>query len=128
MLGFGINVNVVPEEMPAHLQNTAASLRAASGQIVSRAKLLATILNHLEKTYLLWCEKPTLETMLDEWKKASVLDGKTITILNGEEKVTGKVLGITPQGALILKDDQGKNKIILAGDAHLGTENLARQL
>ncbi len=53
VLGFGVNVNVVLEDFPSKLCETATSVRIACGHSeICRASLLHTILCQLEDTYL----------------------------------------------------------------------------
>ncbi|HPY91135.1 MAG TPA: biotin--[acetyl-CoA-carboxylase] ligase [Lentisphaeria bacterium] len=122
VVGFGVNVNVDAAEWPPELRSTAVSLRSATGQIVNRAQLLAAILNHFEPVYQEWLAIGNLTMIHAEWQKASILDGKTVTIAQFEQTITGKAQGITPEGALILQLPDGTEKIIHAGDAHIGTK------
>lgn len=76
VLGIGCNVNTLPEEFPPALQQDITSIFAESGRAVSRAELLAAILNRLE----FWHER--LESgdakMLQEvWERR--LAGKSAT-------------------------------------------------
>jgi BirA family transcriptional regulator, biotin operon repressor / biotin---[acetyl-CoA-carboxylase] ligase len=54
VLGVGVNVNQVPEELPADTPKPATSLRAESGREWPRAPLLAAILLELERRYSEW--------------------------------------------------------------------------
>ena len=53
VLGIGCNVNTLPEEFSPLLRNSATSLFVESGKTISRASLLAAILNEME----FWYEK-----------------------------------------------------------------------
>lgn len=121
VVGFGVNVNVDDAEWPPELRQTAVSLRSATGQTVNRAQLLATILNHFEPVYQEWLATRNLTMIRPEWQQASALDGKTVTITQFEQTITGTAQGITPEGALVLQLPDGTRKIIHAGDAHIGT-------
>ncbi|MGI6355378.1 MAG: biotin--[acetyl-CoA-carboxylase] ligase [Lentisphaerae bacterium] len=122
VVGFGVNVNVDAAIWPPELRPTAVSLRSATGQIVNRAQLLAAILNHFEPLYQEWLATGNLTTIRSEWQQASALEGKTVTVTQFEQNITGKAQGITPEGALILQLQDGTEKIIHAGDAHIGTK------
>ena len=58
VLGFGVNVNCVPEDFPPELRETATSVRMAhafsenGNPEICRASLLCDVLHHLEHIYL----------------------------------------------------------------------------
>ncbi|MDP8911415.1 MAG: biotin--[acetyl-CoA-carboxylase] ligase [Actinomycetota bacterium] len=54
VLGIGVNVNQVAEELPAGARTPATSLRLESGARIDRAEVLATILERLERRYDKW--------------------------------------------------------------------------
>lgn len=121
VIGFGVNVNVEDDEWPLELRQTAVSLRSATGRTVNRGRLLAAILNHFEPVYQEWLATRNLTMISSEWQQASALDGKTVTITQFEQTITGTAQGITPEGALVLQLTDGARKIIHAGDAHIGS-------
>ncbi len=57
VLGFGINVNITPEEFPQELRNTATSLQIATSDTgnseICRIAVLSTVLQKLEENYLI---------------------------------------------------------------------------
>jgi BirA family biotin operon repressor/biotin-[acetyl-CoA-carboxylase] ligase len=54
VLGIGINVNLTEAELPADVDTPATSLLVETGRPVDRARLLATLLEHLERRYDEW--------------------------------------------------------------------------
>jgi BirA family transcriptional regulator, biotin operon repressor / biotin---[acetyl-CoA-carboxylase] ligase len=54
VLGFGVNVNQRPEELPAEAVKPSTSLRSELGRELERAPLLAAILLELERRYDAW--------------------------------------------------------------------------
>lgn len=54
VIGIGVNVNQTSESLPHDTPLEATSLRIELGHEVSRAELLATILDELERTYERW--------------------------------------------------------------------------
>jgi BirA family transcriptional regulator, biotin operon repressor / biotin---[acetyl-CoA-carboxylase] ligase len=53
-LGFGVNVNQSPEELPTDTPKPPTSLRIELGRELERAPLLAAILLELEQGYVAW--------------------------------------------------------------------------
>lgn len=115
VMGIGLNVNMTtfPEDIPG------TSLAIEFNHDFSRAKVLADVLNTLEKDYLLWCRHFTLLPFFERWKNHSMLDGKLISAEHGHDILTGIADGITPEGLLILKCQDGSTKLISAGDTHI---------
>jgi BirA family transcriptional regulator, biotin operon repressor / biotin---[acetyl-CoA-carboxylase] ligase len=54
VLGIGINVNAVADELPTETETPAGALSLAAGREVSRAELLAELLLRLEQRYDAW--------------------------------------------------------------------------
>jgi BirA family biotin operon repressor/biotin-[acetyl-CoA-carboxylase] ligase len=54
VLGVGVNVNQMRDELPADAQTEPTSLRIETGALVDRAALLAAILLRLERAYDRW--------------------------------------------------------------------------
>jgi BirA family biotin operon repressor/biotin-[acetyl-CoA-carboxylase] ligase len=56
VLGIGVNVNQIAEELPAELDTAATSLRIEAAGAVDRGELLAAILANLEREYDAWVQ------------------------------------------------------------------------
>jgi BirA family biotin operon repressor/biotin-[acetyl-CoA-carboxylase] ligase len=54
VLGIGVNVNQIPDELPTKTVKPATSLRIELGRELERAPLLAAILLELELGYDTW--------------------------------------------------------------------------
>lgn len=54
VLGIGVNVNTSEEELPTEVDTPATSLRVETGELLPRARLLATLLEQLELGYDEW--------------------------------------------------------------------------
>jgi biotin-(acetyl-CoA carboxylase) ligase len=53
------------------------------------------------------------------WNKLSIVIEKDVEIISQDEVIRGRVLRIDRQGALILKNNLGEEKMILSGDVSL---------
>lgn len=117
VLGIGVNLNAPLSAFPAELRDKASSLILTSGQSVDRAFFTATLLTHLEKLYVLWLEEgfPALQSL---WERhATGLIGRQITVAAPEGTISGTVLGLDSDGALLLRDENsGTPRRVLAGD------------
>jgi len=108
VVGFGINVNHAPEDFPADLRGRATSVRVETGAPAERASILAHVLEGLERRYgrLLRGEASEL---LQEWKALSALPpGRRVVVQGPEGRVEGSVAGVDDEGALLLRDAEGR--------------------
>ena len=54
--------------------------------------------------------------MLAEYKKRSVVIGKEINIIEGEEQVRAAAIDICPDGALLVRTEEGETKKLCGGE------------
>jgi BirA family transcriptional regulator, biotin operon repressor / biotin---[acetyl-CoA-carboxylase] ligase len=117
ILGLGLNVNWMPEKGDG-LIYPATSIFAESGRMISRNSLFSGILKRFEGYY-----REVLSGkeggLYKRWDHLSAVIGRDVEIISQDKVITGKVLKIDRQGALILKDDNGEEKRILSGDVSL---------
>lgn len=100
----GIGINCKPIQFPEELKKIAGSL---DQQSLHRAALVASIYTH----FMHWMNQLSSPTLLDEYKKRSLLIGKEIIYTLNNEKKIGKVLDINQDGNLVLQ--QGNKTITL---------------
>lgn len=116
ILGIGVNINAPPSAFPEELRDKASSLLIASGQTTDRALFTASLLTHLEKSYVLWLQEG-FSTLRARWERyATHTLGKRISVAVPEGTVVGMVLGLDTDGGLLVRDDKGKQHRLLVGD------------
>ena len=118
VVGVGLNVNALADDFPPDIRETATSLRLLIGHRFERGMVLALFLNQFEVLYQEWLKANSLSPFLAEWRKASMLEGKWVTVEQGNSPVSGVVDGITDEGHLVLRDGQ-QIRLATAGDAHV---------
>ncbi len=128
VLGLGVNVNVMFDkgrrtkdestsvtglQPPPELADTAISLRMALGRPVDRLALLVELLARTEA----WCER-TLAGDAPHIAWAARLDtlGQRVTVTLPANTLTGLATAVTPEGALIVRDDAGCERQVWSGD------------
>src|SRR5215510_1870878 len=117
VLGIGVNLNAPLSAFPEELRDKASSLLLSGGRLVDRPAFAAALLTHLEKLYVLWLEQgfPALRPAWEHY--AAWMLGTPITVAAPEGTVTGTVLGLDSDGALLLQEgDGGTPRRLLAGD------------
>jgi BirA family biotin operon repressor/biotin-[acetyl-CoA-carboxylase] ligase len=121
VVGFGLNVNLDP--VPAELQGIASSIAIESGGPSSRARLLAAVLNRFEQLYLEWAAREDLGFLLPYFQEHAWLKGKELRIEQFDRILTGTEAGMTPQGQLLLRGEDGTVTAVTSGEAHLRSIN-----
>jgi BirA family biotin operon repressor/biotin-[acetyl-CoA-carboxylase] ligase len=113
ILGIGINVNHT--SFPPEIASVATSLRIATGRAHSRDALLDKLLASIDEH---------LDTLLKSGKDAvlcaftgasSYVRGRRVVVDTGGESVEGTTDGLDPQGFLVLRQNDGRRRLILAG-------------
>ena len=111
--GIGINVNhsAFPDELGA----IATSLRIASGRVQSRERLLVEILASID-SYCGLLEREGKEPILDMFTRASsYVYGRRVSVDQGDSVLQGTTVGLNAAGFLMLRGDDGKQNVIIAG-------------
>jgi len=104
--GAGVNVNMERALFPAELRQRATSLKAESGRTLSRAGLLAGVLNEFEPYYAIW-QREGFQPLVGIMAQYDALKGREIAVQQGGRVVSGTADGVQPDGALRLATSSG---------------------
>lgn len=118
IIGIGMNANQQKDDFPIELQSIATSLSIEKGENLNRAELIRAVFSHLERLYLLYLEKG-FEPIRLLWESYAVSIGKMITARTLLGNIYGKALGITDEGVLLIKDQEGVIHQIYSADIEL---------
>jgi len=114
VLGLGLNVNQRWDNtVPPEIADVAISLAMASGRPVDRLALLAGILHRTELWYERWLAGVSPH---DAWSARLETLGQKVTVTLPDRILRGVAAGVSPQGALLLREDGGQVHTIWAGD------------
>jgi BirA family biotin operon repressor/biotin-[acetyl-CoA-carboxylase] ligase len=113
LVGIGINVN--HERIPDELAAEATSLRLEAGRVFSRLELLISVLRRLEHHYNQFLQRGAAGVVARFDELSSFVHGKRIRVTDAANTVTGITEGLTPEGVLILRRDDGKLEQVVAG-------------
>lgn len=111
VVGIGLNVNSGVRELP----QGASSLGEITGKSFSRVELARAILRQFEKDYLVF-NKGRFEEIAGEWENYSLTSGRRVTATVLGRKIQGRATGIDGDGALWIRQDNGLQERITAGD------------
>ncbi len=115
--GIGINVNLSRGDFTEDIQNTATSLMIETATKISRPLLLARILNDFANFIKELGKGEGKASLLSAYRGGCATIGKDVRIIQDEDEYRGFAVGVTEQGALIVKID-GEDKIFAAADVH----------
>lgn len=117
-LVLGIGVNVAPSSVPpaGELLFPATCVDAEAGRPVDRFELLAAILEEI----FAWRPRLGSQDFLQTWQARLAFRGETVSVQRpGQDPLSGELLGVDAQGGLRLRDGNGIEISVLAGDVHL---------
>jgi BirA family biotin operon repressor/biotin-[acetyl-CoA-carboxylase] ligase len=120
ILGIGINLNIT--EFPDELHGIATSIFLETKKRLDKMMVYNDLCRELDKAYQL-LKKDMGRDILQKWRNYTIMFGKTVTIETPERVITGRVIDIAGNGALILSLPDGTIYKVLAGDCRIIKEN-----
>ena len=114
IMGIGLNVNIAHTDFPEAV-TPPTSLLAATGEKQNRLPLFLDILQRIEGYYE---TAVSGQSPHEQWngRLINLNQNVTVTNINTNQKVVGFAKSTTPNGELIVVDQENKEHIILAGD------------
>ncbi len=123
ILGIGVNLNMTADQFPDDLRYPATSLLIEKGQAVSRLAFARCLYRHLDELYHQYLAEG-FAPIRQQWESFWNLNGRRVEVDYYDRKVQGQVTGLDPDGALLLRLDDGCEEKVLAGDVRpIGPEN-----
>lgn len=119
---LGIGMNVKNKDFPSDIENIATSLYK-EGYEISRVDIVRCILCELEKNYIRYIVDGDKKSIIDIYKKYSVVLNKNIYIIKNEEKELVNCIDINLDGNLIVKRSDGSIDEIISGEVSVRGEN-----
>ena len=115
ILGIGLNLNYRVDTMPQELRQRATSMAELTGTNVSRESVLARLIQDMDRCYG-ELEVSGFEALRPRWEERFALRGRRIQVELGDQRVRGVAHGIDREGALIVEDEHGQRRSVVAGD------------
>src|SRR5262245_5788817 len=111
----GIGVNVNHERFPAGLAEEATSLRIESQRAQSREQILIALLPAVDRYVQILIEQGP-GAILDLFsRRSSYASGKRVEVRQGDSVFQGATAGLTGDGFLVVRKDDGSDEIIVTG-------------
>lgn len=116
IVGIGINVNIRKNDFDESIRDTATSLLEEAGHNISRLDLTAKLFDRFDELYTRLLESG-FGSIKDAWLSYCDMVGKQVRVIFKNDIASGEVLGVDDFGALVISDERGKIKRVIAGDA-----------
>lgn len=115
ILGIGVNLNFPLQAMPPEIRARASSLLALRGDAVDRESFILRLIQDLNRCYGILVESG-FATIADRWENYFAWKNRRVRVEMTDQVLCGRAKGIDRDGALIVEDDNGTARRILAGD------------
>jgi BirA family transcriptional regulator, biotin operon repressor / biotin---[acetyl-CoA-carboxylase] ligase len=116
--GIGINVNHREDDLPRELRRGASSLFLQCGRQIARAAMAAAVFNGMDRWYSLFCQGRR-EMILEAGRLRSATLGRPVQVFAGAEEWRGFAIDLDPDGALLVRDEAGAVRRVVAGDVSI---------
>ena len=107
----GVGVNVHQRAFEGDLAQTASSLDLLTGKENSRAEVARAFLQTFEQTDAL-----TPDALMQAYRECSATLGQRVRVSGNGESFVGLAVAVTDSGSLIVRDDAGNEREVLAAD------------
>src|SRR5918998_434413 len=115
VLGVGVNLRRGP--LPEGVSDTATSVEEQTGRAPDAEKLLEALTRSLARHYETLHAPGGAEEILRDWQRHSTYArGRRVRVALAEETFEGTTRGLDPDGALRVETDEGRVRIVRAGD------------
>jgi BirA family biotin operon repressor/biotin-[acetyl-CoA-carboxylase] ligase len=121
IIGIGVNVNLKNSKQIT-INAPWTSLSEIGGQYYERNALISTIINELTRTIATF-ETNGFAPFVSEWRKRDYLYGQPINATTHSQTISGKGVGITPDGHLKIMKHNDQVVAFSAGDISLHNES-----
>ena len=122
VLGIGINVNIVYNQLPSDIQSIATSLAIETGREIDRLELVISLYENSAKWYKELTQRG-FDAIKNKWLNFAPMIGQQVQVMFCNEVVSGKALGLDDDGSLIILTVKNETVKVSAGDATILKES-----
>jgi len=115
VLGIGVNLNMTPDQFPARENFPATSVLLEKGETVQREIFARQFFQLLDRFYLRYLAEG-FPGLRQEWESYCGMVGCRVDLETEGQKLSGEVLGINGEGALLLRDPDGRVEKVFSAD------------
>jgi BirA family biotin operon repressor/biotin-[acetyl-CoA-carboxylase] ligase len=116
VLGIGVNINVDEACFPAEIRDIAGSVNMAPCE---RNRFVAILIHRIQAVY----EKISRgASIIEEYRNRSIILGKTILIIRGDEQKEAIAVDIGDDGSLRVRFGNGEEEVLRSGEVSIRAE------
>jgi BirA family biotin operon repressor/biotin-[acetyl-CoA-carboxylase] ligase len=116
VLGIGVNINVPEADFPAEIRDIAGSLHIDPGK---RGLFAATLISEVFSLYSTLADGNT-RYIIREYRAWSLMKGRNITVIKGDEERVAVACGIANDGSLKVEYADGTRENLRSGEVSIG--------
>ena len=109
----GVGINVHQTQFPEEIAHTATSLDLLCGRRISRKALISTFLDAFDEAMALLQDDACF---MQAYRARSATLGQRVQVIAASETYTGTAFDLTDSGSLIVEDEEGQRREVLAAD------------
>ena len=117
IIGIGINVNNDASDFPDEIKDIATSIKLETGSSVSRAELVASMVEEMDKLASEWPEAS--DKYLDLYRSYNITCGRDVDVISGGTVRPAKALSINDDFSLKVKFPDGTVSDLSSGEVSL---------
>jgi BirA family transcriptional regulator, biotin operon repressor / biotin---[acetyl-CoA-carboxylase] ligase len=118
VVGIGINVRHRSTDFPADVQATATSIELIAGRRAERGEVAVAVYNALDRWYAAFCAGERIGILAEARARTATL-GRLVTVRAGSEQWVGTALDLDGEGALLVQDEEGAVRRVLADEVSI---------
>jgi BirA family biotin operon repressor/biotin-[acetyl-CoA-carboxylase] ligase len=112
---LGVGINTHGYTLPAEISDIATTVERECGEKIDRVMLCAEITN----SFFGRISEIGSKSIIDEYKKRSLIVGREVFVLSGNDKFTAIVVDILDTGAILVEKDDKTLTILQSADVSL---------
>lgn len=112
----GIGINVYNKSFPDDIADKATSIYMENGEGCDRSWLAAQVSNEFEKLYNEFISRKDLGFLVEEYNSYLVNKDRQVYVIEGDDKTMYTAIGLSPDGGLLVKDENGSVHDIISGE------------
>jgi BirA family transcriptional regulator, biotin operon repressor / biotin---[acetyl-CoA-carboxylase] ligase len=117
-VGVGINVRHRATDFPGDVKDTATSIELVVGRPVDRGEVAAALYNAMDRWYEAFCTVGA-DSILRQVRERTATLGRPVTVLADGQGWNGIALDLDTDGALLVRDESGAVRRVLADDVSI---------
>ena len=112
---IGIGINLYKTELRDDIRNIATDVETETGKRIDRAELISLI------TYELLSDFSSVGSLAvcDEYRKASLMPGRDITVIKADASYPARVMAIDENCSLLVLTEDGKTELLSSGEVNI---------